>query len=264
MSKQKGALSQSTKFELEIEKARNENNWGRLREYVSNLTVKDTKTDNLVKFCLAECELETYLYKNPLQFSSSFESSSSSNTAAAAASSSLGPSSSNQNFLPHIPHKTLDTLFNSEQSFKDIIRKSDNNTICIEASFLLGKLYYAQMRYDEAFKYLNSTLAQPVLTSHLNKLRQNQQAGITDIQQLIPKAETVRQYQIFSEAHSIKGLCLERKRNTNQTSANNKSEEQDVIDSFEIASLLAIYHSIIFYNLLCQPNSLTLYNYNGI
>lgn len=118
------------------------------------------------------------------------------------------------------------------------------------------------MRFDDAYKQLSSTTSQPVLTSHLNKLRQNQQAGSTDIQQLIPKAETIRQYQIFSEAHSIKALCLERKKSA--TSPVNKQEEQDIIDSFEIASLLAIQHSILIYHLLNpQLNNNSINNANN-
>lgn len=133
---------------------------------------------------------------------------------------------------------------------------------------LLAKLFYAQMRYDEALKQLTSSISQPVLTSHLNKLRQNQQAGCTQIEQLTPKAETIRQYQIFSEAHSIKALCLERNQAKKAATAGQpKSDEQEVIDSFEIASLLAIQHSILIYNLIypqaSNSNSANISNTNS-
>ena len=132
---------------------------------------------------------------------------------------------------------------------------------------LLAKLFYAQTRYDDALKQLNSSLSQPVLASHLNKFRQNQQAGSTQIEQLTPKAETIRQYQIFSEAHSLRALCLERnqaKKSSNQS--NNKSDEQELIDSFEVASLLAIQHSILVYTLIypqSNTNSASISNTNS-
>lgn len=110
MSKQKASLS--SKFEVEIERLRNENNWGRLRDYIASITVKDQKVDLLVKFCNAEFELENYLYKNPIQFSSNMNNECSSSTASV---------------IGHNPNRTNDSLSTAEQTFKEIIAKSENN-----------------------------------------------------------------------------------------------------------------------------------------
>ena len=199
-----------------------------------------------------------YLYKNPLQFTSNLDICPSTSKSASAS------------------HRNYDSVENAESIFKDIVNKSENNvivlyrnvskiqfnlffifflkTITIESNILLAKLYYAQMRYDEAFKQLTCSILQQILSNHLNKLKQNQQknsGNSSDLINLIPKLETVRQYQIFSEAYSLKGLCLERKK-LNQS----KQEELDTIDSFEMASLLAVHHSILIHNILNPQSNL--------
>ena len=88
------------------------------------------------------------------------------------------------------------------------------------------------------------------LNEHLERLRQNQQLQSN---QQMPKTETLRQLQILAEAHALRALCLEMKK-FNSFQANShykitneelKKEEQEMIDSFEMSSLLAINHSLL-------------------
>ena len=153
-------------------------------------------------------------------------------------------------------------MYDSTNAFICFIFK----TICIESSMLLAKLFFAQTRYDDALKQLNSRLSQTVLTSHLNKFRQNQQVGSTLMEQLTPKADTIRQYQIFSEAHSIRALCIERNQTKKSTNQSKLTDEQELIDSFEVASLLAIQHSILIHTLVfpqSNNNSTNISNTNS-
>jgi hypothetical protein len=118
----------------------------------------------------------------------------------------------------------------------------------VEASILLIKLFYLQMRNEEATKMLNTQLVKQVLNDNLNKVKQ------ADWKQM-PKTDTIRQMQIYAEAHSLKALFLEQKILMNEWSAaNNPSikfnadehriEEQEMIDSFELASYFAIQHAL--------------------
>ncbi len=81
-------------------------------------------------------------------------------------------------------------------------------------------------------------------------------------QSQLPKTDSLRQLQLYAEAHSIKGLCLEQKRsnlfvtNPNYKSSDDfKIDDQDIIDSFEISSLLAIQHSILMHQKLSASTS---------
>ncbi len=123
----------------------------------------------------------------------------------------------------------------------------------IEASILLLKLFYSQKRSQEANNILNSTKLQSVLADHiviLKKYQQNQ----------LPNTDNLRQMQLFAEAHSIKGLCLESRKthpiNDARTSTSTLTasftpqEEQEIIDSYEMSSLFAIEHSVNMHNLI--------------
>lgn len=116
MSKQQKGSSYSSKYETEVEKLRNENNWNRLREYAMSIPHKDAKTEQLAKFCIAEAELENYLYKNPLQFPSSLNSTP---DMAACQPQVISTSKSISRFVSH------DSLENAEKTFKAIVDKSD-------------------------------------------------------------------------------------------------------------------------------------------
>lgn len=139
-----------------------------------------------------------------------------------------------------------------------------------EANILLSKLLYSQMRYEEASKHLNSTRLKTILNEHLEKLKQYQQSQSTQQQQQLfqnlTRTNSLRQLQIFAEAHSIKGLCLELKRANSFSSNQNlkqslsdecKKDEQEMIDSFEMASIFAIEHSLLMHQKLAstQPAS---------
>jgi hypothetical protein len=118
----------------------------------------------------------------------------------------------------------------------------------VEATILLIKLFYLQMRNEEATKLLNSQLVKQVLNENLNKVKQ------ADWKQM-PKTDTIRQMQIYAEAHSLKGLFLEQKILMNEWSAatnpsikfnadEHRIEEQEMIDSFELATFFAIQHAL--------------------
>ena len=122
--------------------------------------------------------------------------------------------------------------------------------MALESNVLLGKLYYSQAKYDDAMKILNANAVKMPLNEHLKRLQTQHQSN-----QQLPKTENVRQLQIFAEAHALRALCFEIKR-TNSFQANAhykittstdemKQEEQDIIDSFEMSSLLAIHHSLL-------------------
>ena len=129
-------------------------------------------------------------------------------------------------------------------------------SLVIESSVLLIKLFYSQMRYEEATKHLtqlNSPL-QSTLADHLAKLRQQQSPSNAQHQFQLPKTDSLRQMQLFAEAHSLKALCLEKKRIASLNAIQNyklseeaRLEEQEIIDSYELASLFAISHSVSMY-----------------
>jgi hypothetical protein len=147
--------------------------------------------------------------------------------------------------------------------------------LIIEASVLLTKLLYSQGRFDEATKLLAIGKLHSRLNEHINKMRNRQ----------MPETDSLRQLQLFAEAHSIRGLCLERRKQNKSISianagnllANNEQEkqinEQEIIDSFEASSQFAIEHSIgmqkIFTSIinsspnLQYPSSVTTSNSNS-
>ena len=118
----------------------------------------------------------------------------------------------------------------------------------MEASILLTKLFYSQKRYQEANNLLNGSTLAKVLSEHiaiLKKFQQNQ----------LPSTDNLRQMQLFAELHSIRGLCLESKKSSIQGSSSetnkpSSSDEQEIIDSYEISSLFAIQHSISLHQLI--------------
>ena len=106
-------------------------------------------------------------------------------------------------------------------------------------------MFYSQTRYDDAAKQLSSNKVNPILSDHLLKIKQNQQQ--------VPRTDNLRQLQIYAEAHALKGLCMEIKRHKNIANIpnyENNSEEQEIIDSFEISSTLAIQHSFQMHQLM--------------
>lgn len=116
------------------------------------------------------------------------------------------------------------------------------------------------MRYEEALKQLSSNKIQSAMNEHISQLKviqQQQQQSNTQI----GRTDSMRQLQIFAEAHSIKALCLENKRsiqiNANPSYKNTdeyKRDDQDIIDAYEIASLFAIQHSIQMHNLMSNTS----------
>ena len=116
MNKLQKATNHSSKYESEVEKLRNENSWGRLREYAMNIPHKDAKTEQLAKFSIAEAELENYLYKNPFQFPSTLNNATS--DVACQQPQTISTSKSTTRFAAH------DSLDNAEKTFKAIVDKS--------------------------------------------------------------------------------------------------------------------------------------------
>jgi hypothetical protein len=117
----------------------------------------------------------------------------------------------------------------------------------IQASILLGKLFFSQMRIEEAYKILNGNKVYRTLTEQIARLKAHPQEKLD-----LAKLYSLREMQIYAEGHSIKGLCLEKK-HLNQAalspaykhSEEAKKDEQDVIDYFEGASRFAIEHSLL-------------------
>ena len=131
--------------------------------------------------------------------------------------------------------------------------------MCIESSILLAKLYLSQSKFNDALEIINSSRLTVVFRDHYTKLEQHQQTNGEF--QFSPKYDSLRQLQLFAEIHSIHGLCLEKKHLKNALTTKPsqklseetlKQEEQQIIDSFEIASLLAISHSVLMHQLSSQ------------
>ena len=67
---------------------------------------------------------------------------------------------------------------------------------------------------------------------------------------------------MFAEAHSIKGLCLEKKRfnSLNATASfkggeDSNNEDETIIDSFEMASRMSIQHSLLMHQYVNSQSS---------
>ena len=174
--------SQYRRHEQEIERLRDENKWNKLKDYVHAISAKDAKSEHLIKFCLAEVELENYLFLNPLVLSMS----SSSSEAAANAS-----ASKDSAFSTSLAKSQAKILYDTETMLKDLVAKADYNAskpaICTEAAILLAKLFYSQMRYDEAYKQLSSGKLALVFNEQIVKLQhsraQSQNSSISCVQQ---------------------------------------------------------------------------------
>lgn len=222
--------SSLSKFEKEIEKLRSENKWSRLFEFVGSS--KDQKNNgNLIVFCRAEAELENYLFSNPMAFQN-----------LSAESTSIVASGSQPS------QKSNDALARIEKALNETANKrlvplptfDSLESIAVEANILLAKLYYSQMRFDEASIVFSRENIQQAMYDQIKALKQQQSHDLNI------KVSNLRQLQLFAEAHSIKGLCLEKKR-VNNLAANNGNymdEEQHIIDSFEVSSHIAIRHSL--------------------
>ena len=76
--------------------------------------------------------------------------------------------------------------------------------LCVEANILLAKLYYSQMRLDEASSIFNTENLQSIINEHIASLKKQQKSGGDPLQCV--NASTLRQLQIFAEGHSIKGF----------------------------------------------------------
>jgi hypothetical protein len=120
-------------------------------------------------------------------------------------------------------------------------------SVVMEASILLTKLLFSQKRYQEANNLLNGSTLAKTIAEHiaaLKKLQQNQ----------LPNTDNLRQMQLFAELHSIRGLSLESKKSVQnspvETNKQSPSDEQEIIDSYEISSLFAIQHSISLHQLI--------------
>ncbi len=223
--------SSLSKFEKELDKLRNENKWTRLRDFAS--TNRDTKLETFTRFCIAEAELENHLFINPLLFPSN-----------------LSTESSSIIQQSHPSTKPTDPIHNTERLLKETITKTDTNATSFEASILLAKLFYSQMRLDEATNLFNQESLLAVMTEHVKSLKKQQRSGGDPLQCV--NAASLRQLQLFAEAHSIKGLCLERRRfnslalNSGYKSSDEcQEEDQYICDSFEISSHIAIKHSLL-------------------
>jgi hypothetical protein len=118
--------------------------------------------------------------------------------------------------------------------------------LTIEGNILLIKLVYSQGRLSEVNKLFSVEKLQSQMNDHINKMKN----------QLMPEIDSLRQLQLLAEAHSIRGLCLEKRKqnkglitvNIGSTLITNEHEkeinEQDIIDSYETSSHFAIEHSI--------------------
>lgn len=237
-AKLKTPSSSLSKYEKEVERLRNENKWGKLQEFASSY--KDQKMEILSKFCKAESELENYLFINPIIFSSNSNESSSV-------------------VFQSQTSKSPDVMNNIEKSFKEVINKTDNAYLSIETCILLAKLYYSQMRLDEASSLFDRDNMHSIMNEQIKNLKRAQNTSGDPLQSI--KSTTHRQLQLFAEAHSIKGLCLERKQfnnmstNINYKSTNEcKNEDQHIIDSFELSSLIAIKHSLLMLQYLSKKD----------
>lgn len=106
------------------------------------------------------------------------------------------------------------------------------------------------MRLEDAANLFNQDRLLLVMTDHNKSLKKQQRTGGDPLQCV--NSTTQRQLQLFAEAHSIKGLCLERNRFASlsmdpgyKSSDECIEEEQLIIDSFELSSQIAIKHSLI-------------------
>lgn len=251
--------NQASSIQQEIEKLRDENRWNKLKEYVGSLSAKESsKSDWLPKFSLAEADLEIYLFSNPLNVSCSsptgstpVESQSSSTTTSPRAS------------LVRTPAKIL---YDAEVQLKSVLSSSSSSeSIQIQTSILLAKLFYSLGRYEEATNQLYSPKLNAQLNEYISKLRQARQHSQQQTQQQqqqyiqtyllqMLKNDSMRQLQLYAEGFALKGLCLEAKQKSRPTPGFSSSsyrmsdeDEQDIIDSYEIASQFAIQHSILMY-----------------
>lgn len=88
----------------------------------------------------------------------------------------------------------------------------------MQAGMLLAKLFYSQSRVEEANKLLNTLKLQKTLNEHIKHLKQQQQLSSSDSKQQqqiivdLSKLYSLRQLQIYAEAHCLRGLCLEANR----------------------------------------------------
>lgn len=115
---------------------------------------------------------------------------------------------------------------------------------------LLAKLFYSQARIDEASKILNTMKLQKTLNEQIKHLKQQQQQ---DKQSGLSKLYSLRELQIYAEAHCVRGLCLESRRHNHRQSISSPNDAEStttenealIIDSFEVASKFAIEHSLM-------------------
>lgn len=196
----------------------------------------------LVKFCIAESDFENYLFSNPLTFSSTQHGELVKNTKLFRHSSDLSISSAQE----------CKKLYDAEIIFKDIMTKTDKNSLAIESTILLTKLFYSQMRYEEAVKQLNSNRIKQLFVEHLQNLssyiQSKQVLQQQQTLQQLTKTDNLRQLQLFAELHSLRGLCLEIKRKNDET----RKDDQDTIDSYELSSIFAIQHSLLLHQRLAN------------
>lgn len=182
-------------------------------------------------FCRAEAELENYFFSNPM----AFQNLNAESTSVVASGSQ--PSQKSNDALARIERALNET---ANKRLVPLPTFDSFESIAIEANILLAKLYYSQMRFDEASIVFSRENIQQAMYDQIKALKQQQSHDLNI------KVSNLRQLQLFAEAHSIKGLCLEKKR-VNNLAANNGNymdEEQHIIDSFEIASHIAIKHSL--------------------
>jgi hypothetical protein len=149
-------------------------------------------------------------------------------------------------------------IFQTEKSSNCFISIKTQKAMSIEATILLSKLLFSQQRIEEALKYLTTQNIHNVLTDHIKTLKELRKHSQQPQQQSPPqqaKADSLRQLQIYAEGHAIKGLCLEHKSSSSllgpgqstgkQTADELKTDEDDIIDSFETSSQFAIQHSVL-------------------
>ena len=114
---------------------------------------------------------------------------------------------------------------------------------------------------DEATNLFYSDKLQATMNEHLSKMKKQLKSS-SDPLQCIPNSTSLRLLQMFAEAHSIKGLCLEKKRfnSLNATASfkggeDSNNEDETIIDSFEMASRMSIQHSLLMHQYVNSQSS---------
>ncbi|CAB3402142.1 unnamed protein product [Caenorhabditis bovis] len=188
MSKLKGS-----RLETEVDKVRTDGNWKRLSELLPSVKSKNSGLEDSYELFQGEIILETFLEQ-------------------------LGEVLR--------PHKENHEKLKSAESYliTAVKEKANNNSVFMEASILLAKVYYACTEYAKALNLIDAS----GMEKGTNPFR------------------TLRALRLVAEGYAVKGLCLESFESPIHThslplgSASSFTNEQKAINCFEKSAELAI------------------------